>query len=69
MLGILSSQRPILGVLLSQGSTLGVLSPQEPMNMSGQLGKNFYKEEKQTKKTQVIPDSCSVAQSFCIPGA
>src|SRR5436190_5640888 len=35
--------RPILGVLLSRRSTLGVLFPHEPMNMSGQLGKNLQK--------------------------
>src|SRR3954468_5741189 len=46
ILGVVFSQKSILGVLFSQKSTLGVLLPQEPMNMSGQLGKNLLQGEK-----------------------
>ena len=58
-----------LGVLFSQRSMLGVLPPQEPMNTPVSSSRTFYKTEKQTKKTQVISGLCNSARSFYIPGA
>ena len=57
------------GSTLSKVNVGGSISPGTYEHICVSSARTFYKEEKQTKKTQVILDSRSSVQSVCIPGA